>query len=71
MKRAAVKIVPKLLNFEQKQRRIDITQEMLMIFKDDLDLLKKVITADESRCMDMTLKPKSNHPNGSVQKSQK
>ena len=48
MKRAAVKIVPKLLNFEQKQRRIDITQEMLMIFKDDLDLLKKVITGNES-----------------------
>ena len=48
MKRAVAKIVLKLLNIEQKQRRLDILQEMLMTFNDDLDLLKKVITADES-----------------------
>ena len=29
MKRAATKIVRKLLNFKQKQRRMDITQAML------------------------------------------
>ena len=29
MKRAAAKIVSKLLNFEQKQRRINIAQKML------------------------------------------
>ena len=29
MKRAAAKIVRKLLNFKQKQRRMDITQAML------------------------------------------
>ena len=29
MKRTAAKIVPKLLNFEQKQRRMDIAVEML------------------------------------------
>ena len=29
MKRAAGKIVPKLLNFEQKQRRMDIAKDML------------------------------------------
>ena len=46
MKRAAVKIVPKLLNFDQKQRRMDIAQEMLTTFNPDL--LKKVITGDES-----------------------
>ena len=40
IKRAAAKIVPKLLNFEQK--------EMLTTFNDDTDLLKKVITGDES-----------------------
>ena len=33
MKRAAAKIVPKLLNFEQKQRLMDIAQEMLTTFK--------------------------------------
>ena len=45
--RAAAKIVPKLLNFEQKQCRIDIFQDVLMTFNDDLDLLKNVITGDE------------------------
>ena len=44
MKRAAAKIVPKLLNVEQKQRRMDITQEMLTTFNDDPDLRRKVIT---------------------------
>lgn len=48
MKRAAAKIVPKLLNFEQKQRRMDIAQELLNIVNDDPDFLKKVITGDES-----------------------
>ena len=41
-------VVPKLLNFKQKQRRMDIAKEMLTTFNDDSDLLKKVITADES-----------------------
>ena len=48
LKRAAAKIVPKLLNFEQTQRRMDIAQEMLMTLNNDLDLPKKVITDDES-----------------------
>ena len=38
----------KLLNFEQKQCRMDIAQEMLTTFNDDPYLLKKVITGDES-----------------------
>ena len=46
MKRAAAKIVPKLQNFEQKHRRLDISQEMLTTFNDNPDLLKKVITCD-------------------------
>ena len=40
MKRVAVKIVPKLLNFEQNQCRMNIAQEMLTAFNDDPDLLK-------------------------------
>ena len=40
MKCAAAKIVPKLLNFEQKQRRMDIAQ-LLKTLADDPDLLKK------------------------------
>ena len=50
MKRVAVKIVPKLPNFEQKQRRMHIAKETLAPFNDDPDLLKKVITGGES-CM--------------------
>ena len=49
MKRAAAKIIPKLLNFKQNQRRIDIAQKMLTLtFSDDPDLFKKVITGDKS-----------------------
>ena len=48
MKPATVKIVLKLLNFEQKQRHMDIAQELLTMFNGDSDLLKKVITDNES-----------------------
>ena len=44
MKCAAAKIVVNLLNFEQKQRRMGIAQEMLTTFNDDSDFLKKLIT---------------------------
>ena len=48
MKRAAAKIVPKLLNFAQKDCRMDIAQEMLMTFNEDRDLLEKIITHNEA-----------------------
>ena len=48
MQRAAAKIFPKLLNFKQKPHCMDTAQEMLSTFKDDPDLLKTVITRDES-----------------------
>ena len=35
----AAKIVPKLINFEQTQRPMDIAQEMLSTFNDDPDFL--------------------------------
>ena len=34
--------------FRQKQRRMDIAQNMLTTFNDDPDVLKKVMTGDES-----------------------
>ena len=37
--------IPKLLNFEQKQRRIYSAQEMLTTFNKDPGLLKKAITS--------------------------
>ena len=48
LKRVAAKLVPKLLNFDQKTRRMTIAQEMLNDVNDDSDLLKRVITGDES-----------------------
>ena len=41
---AHVEIILQLLSFKQKQRRMDIAQEMLTTFNDDPDLFKKVIT---------------------------
>ena len=47
MKRAATKIVQKMQNFELKQRRRVIAQEILMTFNDNSDLRKKVIARAE------------------------
>ena len=58
-KRAAAQIVSKLLNFEQKQCCMDITQEMLTMFNDDSDLLKKVITGDELWLYDYDIETKA------------
>ena len=48
IKRAAANIIPKLLNFKQKQRHMDFTQEVLTMFNDNPYLLKKVIPGDVS-----------------------
>ena len=48
MKHAAAIIILKQQNFEQKQRTMDIAQKMLTTFNGDPDLLKNVITGDES-----------------------
>ena len=47
MKRASAQTVPKLLNFEQKQCCMDFAQ-MLTTFNDNPDLLKNVVTSNES-----------------------
>ena len=73
IKRAAAKIVPKLLNFEQTQRRMDIAQEMCTTFNNDSDLLKKIITGGKSWVYgyDIEIKAQSKpNPNGNVQMSQ-
>ena len=48
MKRVAAKFVPKLLNFEQKQRRMEVAQGSLNEVNDDAELLKCIITGDET-----------------------
>ncbi|UYV64611.1 hypothetical protein LAZ67_3001306, partial [Cordylochernes scorpioides] len=47
MRRVAAKFVPKLLNCDQKQHRMNIANEMLDSVRDDPNLLQRVITGDE------------------------
>ena len=48
-KRVAAKFVPRLLSREQKEFRAAVAQHLLETANNDPDLLKKVITGDESR----------------------
>ena len=48
MRRVAAKFVPKLLNFDQKQQRVTIANELLDSVRHDPNLLQRVITGDES-----------------------
>ncbi|UYV83425.1 hypothetical protein LAZ67_23000967 [Cordylochernes scorpioides] len=48
MRRIAAKFVPKLLNCDQKQHRMNIANEMLDSVRDDPNLLQRVITGDEA-----------------------
>lgn len=47
MRRVSAKFIPKLLNFDEKNRRMSIAQELLNDVNNDLDLLKRVLTGDE------------------------
>ena len=51
-------------NFEQKQRRMDIAQEMLTMFNDDPDLNKKITTGDESWVYGYDIETKWKLPEG-------
>ena len=59
MKRVTAKFVPKLFNFEQKQRRIEVAQESLNEVNDDAELLKCIITGDETWVYGYDFKTKS------------
>ncbi|UYV74676.1 hypothetical protein LAZ67_12000499 [Cordylochernes scorpioides] len=48
MRRVATKFVPKLLNCDQKQHRMNIANEMLDSVRDEPNLLQRVITGDEA-----------------------
>ncbi|UYV62855.1 hypothetical protein LAZ67_2002161 [Cordylochernes scorpioides] len=48
MRRVAAKFVPKLLNCDQKQHRMNIANEMLDSVRDDPNLLQRVITGGEA-----------------------
>ena len=63
----------RLLNFEQKQRHMDIAQEILTTLNEDPDLFKKVITCNESwvYVYDIETKGKSSQEKGSEENIQK
>ncbi|UYV62235.1 hypothetical protein LAZ67_1008329 [Cordylochernes scorpioides] len=48
MRRVAAKFVPKLLNCDQKQHRMNIANEMLDSVRDDPNLLQRVVTGYEA-----------------------
>ncbi|UYV80593.1 hypothetical protein LAZ67_19000888 [Cordylochernes scorpioides] len=48
MRRVAAKFVPKLLNCDQKQHRMNIANEILDSVHDDPNVLQRVITGDEA-----------------------
>ncbi|UYV62495.1 hypothetical protein LAZ67_2000790 [Cordylochernes scorpioides] len=48
MRRVAAKFVPKFLNCNQKQHRMNIANEILDSVRDDPNLLQRVITGDEA-----------------------
>ena len=48
IRQVAAKFVPKLLNFDQKQDRMNIAKELLNSVRNDPNLFQRVITGDES-----------------------
>ncbi|UYV61239.1 hypothetical protein LAZ67_1004007 [Cordylochernes scorpioides] len=59
MRRVAAKFVPKLLNCDQKQHRMNIANEMLDSVRDDPNLLQRVITGDEAWVYDYDVETKA------------
>ena len=48
MRKICAKIVPRLLNGRQKDRRVQVCQDILEQLEAELNLLKRVVTGDES-----------------------
>ena len=48
MKRVAARLVPKDLNFLQKERRVEVAKEMFSNVADDPTFIKRIITGDET-----------------------
>jgi hypothetical protein len=68
MHRVAAKFVPRLMTDDQKANRVRVCQERLDRSDEDENFSSRISTGDESWVYgyDMTLKRRSNHPNGWV-----
>ncbi|KYN36545.1 hypothetical protein ALC56_09090 [Trachymyrmex septentrionalis] len=71
MRQVAAKFVPKLLNFDQKQHRINIAKELLDSVRDGPNLLQRVITGDESWVYGYDVETKAQSSQGSCRTSHK
>ena len=49
MRKACTKLVPRLLNDDQTERRMQVCQDITQRLQTEPDLLHRVITADETR----------------------
>jgi hypothetical protein len=68
MKRESTNFVPKLLTAEQKQFRVEVSQDMLDPTNSDPDFLNTITTGDESWVYgyDPETKPNPSHHSGSI-----
>ena len=48
MRKICAKMVPRLLNDEQKEHRVQVCQDILKQLETELDLLSRVLTGNES-----------------------
>ena len=58
MCKICAKMVPKLLNYDQKMRHMQVCHDIFKNFDSNLDFLKKVITGDKTRVFEYDLKTK-------------
>ena len=58
MRKVCAKMVLKLLSEDQNQQRVTVCQDIIERLKDDPDLLRKVITGDESWIFEYDLETK-------------
>ena len=64
MHRIAAKLVPRLLTDDQKQNRVDVSQELLDRANGDDNLLKTLLHEMRHGCTGTMSKRKSNHHSG-------
>ena len=64
MHRIAAKFVPRLLTDDQKQNRVDVSQELLDRANGDDNFLKNIITGYETWVYGYDVQRKSNHHSG-------
>ena len=49
MRKVCAKMVPRLLNDDQKERRMQVCQDIIERLQTEPDLLRRIITGDETR----------------------